>query len=279
MKVTSMEEFREELLATGSYETKSANRRAERRRSGFFTTLGFTATAFSVFPKCAIAEACGRLTTDRWAHFCWRAAQSVERLGASVKMCGWKNREQVKGPVMYLSNHMSTLETVLLPPVLLSYGPFNVVVKASLSHLPFLEKAAAHMGLIPLTRTSPREDLRTMMTVGLKRIGEGNSILIFPQGTRRREFDPVHFSSIGAKLAEKAGIPIIPVAVKTDIQPTRDGGGVFKDFGTVDPEKDVFIDCGEPIPVSDSKTMHRATIEWIAGRLRSWGLPVKGGSE
>lgn len=275
MKKNTLEGFREELLRTGAYMTAPECRAPRVRRPGMFTTLGFSTTVFNVFPRCGIAEMRGKLTTDLWAHICWAAAQKIEAYGGTFTCDGWNNRRDNPGPVVYLSNHMSTLETVLLPPIVLTYGPFNVVVKASLSHLPFLENAATHMGLIPLTRTSPREDLMRMFTLGADCIKQGHSILIFPQGSREKVFSSKMFSSIGAKLAEKAGAPIVPIAVQTDIEPTRPGGP-FKDFGPVDPSRPVRIRCGAPIPVTNAREMHRATFDWMATQLREWGLPVEG---
>ena len=189
---------------------------------------------------------------------------------------GWENRKDYKGPVVYLSNHMSTLETIMLPPVLLTYGPFNVFVKASLSRLPALKRAAAHMGLIPLGRKSPREDLMQVFNEGVARIKEGRSILIFPQGSRERVFSRKLYSSIGAKLAEKAGVPVMPIAVKTDCEPTRPGGkGWFKDFGTVDPTKEIRLRCGPPI-TGTAKEMHQKVFDWIKAQLEEWGLPTEG---
>ena len=84
------------------------------------------------------------------------------------------------------------------------------------------------------------------------------------------------WSSIGTKLAEKAGVPVIPIAVKTDIQPTRpDGKGWFKDFGTVDPSKEIRIACG-PVLNGTSKEMTQASFDWIKAKLDSWGLPTEG---
>ncbi|MBR4653348.1 MAG: 1-acyl-sn-glycerol-3-phosphate acyltransferase [Kiritimatiellae bacterium] len=276
MKTTTLEMFREELLKDGTYDTPPERRAPVRRKQGWWTTLSFTWGPFSVFPKCAIYEALGILDTDKWAHFCFRAAQRAEQFGMSLSLDGWKNRADYDGPVVYLSNHMSTLETILLPFVLLTYSPFNVVVKSSLSHLPFLEKAAVHMGLVPIGRKSPREDLMTIFREGCERIGKGNSMLIFPQGSRERVFARKGFSSIGAKLAEKAGVPVIPIAVKTDCEPTRPGGkGWLKDFGTVDPSKDIRISCG-PVISGTAREMHAASFEWIKGRLDEWGLETEG---
>lgn len=276
MEKTTLEMFREELLRTGAYQTSPARRAPKRRRPGWWTTLSFTWGPFSVFPKCAIYEALGRLSTERWAQFCFLCVQKAEAFGMNVTFDGWENRAAYKGPVVYLANHMSTLETILLPFALLTYGPFSVVVKASLSHLPCLEKAAAHMGLVPIARKSPREDLMTLFRVGGERIAQGSSFLIFPQGSREPVFDRKGYSSIGAKLAEKTGVPVIPIAVKTDCEPTRpDGKGWFKDFGTVDPSRDIRVRCGPPI-TGRAKDMHAASFDWIKAQLDEWGLPTKG---
>jgi 1-acyl-sn-glycerol-3-phosphate acyltransferase len=231
---------------------------------------------FFVFPYCAVREFFRSLTTELWAKCCFKTVQKSEKFGIKVTADGWENRNGYKGPVVYLCNHMSTLETIMLPPVLLTYGPFNVFVKASLSRLPALKRAAAHMGLIPLGRRSPREDLMQVFNEGVARIREGSSVLIFPQGSREKVFSRKLYSSIGAKLAEKAGVPVIPIAVKTDCEPTRpDGKGWLKDFGTVDPTKDIRLRCGPPITGS-AKEMHQKVFDWIKAQLEEWGLPTEG---
>ena len=273
-KTTTLEEFRASLRATGGYETADANRAPRRAKPGAITTFRFSMGVAHVFPMCAILEPIGRLNTDVWAHLCFKSIQVAEKLGMKVLLEGWKNREAYDGPVMYLCNHMSTLETIMLPPILLTYGPFNVVAKASLNHLPFLEKAAAHMGMLPIGRKSPREDLVNILRMGTERIKAGNSFLIFPQGSREKVFSRKIYSSIGAKLAEKAGCPIVPIAVDTRCQPCR-AKGLFKDFGPVDTSIDVRCACGPVIPLGKSKTMHEASFDWIAGKLEEWGLPVE----
>src|SRR5574344_779825 len=166
MKVTTLEEFREELLRTGGYRTAADHKAARRARPGAWTTLDFSMRVARVFPLCALYHPFGQLTTDKWAHFGFSTVTGAEKAGMNVILEGWKGRQDYDGPVMYLCNHMSTFETILLPPILLTYGPFNIVAKASLAHLPFLEKAAEHLGLVPIGRTSPREDLMNMMRIG-----------------------------------------------------------------------------------------------------------------
>ena len=179
---------------------------------------------------------------------------------------------------MYLCNHVSMTETILLPPVLLAFGPFSYVAKASLAHLPFLEKAAAHMRMVPISRTSPREDLVNILKVGKERISGGDSFLIYPQGTRCKVFSRNRYSSIGAKLAEKAGCDIVPIVVDTRSQVTRTEGlfkKVLKDFGPVDPSYDIRCCCGPIIPNGKAKVMHEAAFDWMASQLEKWGMPTE----
>lgn len=278
MTVTTLEMFREELLATGAYSTPDGRRAPVRAKPSALATLRFSWNVMRVFPLSGVQQACGRLTTDLWAHTCFSCVQCAERLGMGVHLEGFRNRLECQGPVMYLCNHMSTYETVMLPPVLLTYGPFNVVAKASLAHLPFLEKAAARMGMVGISRKSPKEDLVTLMKVGTERIRSGNSFLIFPQGTRQEVFSRKRFSSIGAKLAERAGCPIVPLAIDTRCQPRRDRGllkSVFRDFGPLDTARDIRLACGPVIPCGKSREMHEASFDWIASKLESWGMAVE----
>lgn len=278
MKKTTLEEFREELLRTGGYDTAPDHRAKRRAKPSWWTTVCYTWRVARVFPLCALYEPVGKLSTDKWAHFCFSSVTGAERLGMNVHLEGWKNRQDYKGPVVYLCNHMSTIETVLLPSVVLTYGPFNIVAKQSLSQIPFLVKAAAHLGVVPIGRKSPREDLMNMLKISEVKIKEGNSFLIFPQGTRQKVFSPHKVSSIGAKIAEKAGCPIIPIVIDTRCQGTRERGifkKVFKDFGTVDPSYDIRCCCGPIIMPDKSKVMHEKTVAWMLEQHKKWNMPVE----
>lgn len=278
MKTTSLDLFQRELLETGGYATAPERRAAKRARPSGWATLKFTCSISRVFPLCALYEPFGKLTIRKWAEFCLSAVQCPERFGMNVQIEGFQHRKAYDGPVMYLCNHMSTIETILLPPILSAFGPFSYVAKASLAHLPFLEKAAAHTGMIPIGRKSPREDLVNMLKIGTERIGRGDSFLIFPQGTRQEVFSRKVYSSIGAKLAEKAGCPVVPIVVDTRCQLTRRTGllaKVFKDFGPLDTSKDIRVAAGPVIPTGKAKALHEAAFDWMATKLESWGLPTE----
>lgn len=274
----SLEEFQKELRETGGYFTKPENRAKKRAKKSIFTTLRYTWGVTKVFPCCALTEPFGLLNTDRWARFCFASVAVPEKLGMNVSIEGFSERAKYDGPVMYLCNHMSTTETILLPPILLAFGKFSYVAKASLAHLPFLERAAEHMRMVPISRKSPREDLINILKVGTERIAGGDSFLIFPQGSRQKVFSRKLYSSIGAKLAEKANCPVVPIVVDTRCQPTREKGmlrKIFKDFGTVDPSYDIRMCAGPVIPSGKAKAMHEAAFDWMAGKLEEWGLPTE----
>lgn len=278
MQKTNIEQFYADLRATGSYSTPPERRRAQRVRQSAWNTFRYTVGVTKVFPYCALTEPFGLLTTEKWAKVCFSAVTTAEQLGLSVTIEGFSDRMKHDGPVVYLCNHMSTTETILLMPVLLAFGPFSYVAKASLAHLPFLTKAAEHMRMVPVGRKSPREDLMTVLNTGTGRIKGGDSFLIFPQGTRQEVFSRKVYSSIGAKLAEKAGCPVVPVVVDTRCQLTREKGllrTVFKDFGTFDPSRDIRVACGPVIQNAKSRVMHEAAFDWMASKLDGWGLPVE----
>ena len=278
MRKTTISEFQESLRATGSYFTKDECRAPKRRAPGAWATFRYTMGVLKVFPMCALYEPLGRLTTEKWAGFCFSTVTTAESLGMNVVVEGFENRKAVEGPVVYLCNHMSMTETILLPPILLSFGPFSYVAKASLAHLPFLEKAADHMRMVPISRKSPREDLVNILKTGTERLHGGDSFLIFPQGTRCDSLSRSRYSSIGAKLAERAGCSVVPLVVDTRCQPTRKKGmfkKIFKDFGPVDTSCDIRVACGPAIPCGKSREIHEAVFDWMASKLESWGLPVE----
>jgi 1-acyl-sn-glycerol-3-phosphate acyltransferase len=277
MIATTLEEFQDSIRATGGYATAPDHRAAVRAKPGAWTTWRYSCGILRVFPLAALHEPTGHYTQDVWCRHCFSTVRVAEKLGMTVSVEGFGPRAAHDGPVVYLCNHMSTTETIFLPTVLMSFGAISYVAKASLSRLPFLSKAAAHMGMVPVTRTSPREDLLHVLRVGTERLKAGGSFLVFPQGTRQEVFSRKVYSSLGAKLAEKAGCPIVPIVVDTRCQLTREKGilrRLFKDFGPVDPSFDIRCAAGPVVPCGKAREMHEAAFDWMAGKLESWGLPT-----
>jgi 1-acyl-sn-glycerol-3-phosphate acyltransferase len=116
--------------------------------------------------------------------------------------------------------------------------------------------------------------LQTVLEEGVKRLKEGISVILFPQSTRSYEFVPAQFNSLGVKLARKANVPILPMAVKTDFW--GNGRSFWRDFGPLNRDEPIYVTFGEPFMIEDSnKQAHERVLEFIQYHLERWGVPVK----
>jgi 1-acyl-sn-glycerol-3-phosphate acyltransferase len=94
--------------------------------------------------------------------------------------------------------------------------------------------------------------------------------VIFPQSTRTVGFDPAAFNSLGVKLAARAGVRVLPVALQTNFQTN---GGRIKDIGPLDRFQPVRFRFGEPMAVSgNGRDAHQACVRFITATLREWGV-------
>jgi len=203
-----------------------------------------------------------------WAGSSLAVLRALESVGVIIEIAGIDHFRTIDGPAVFISNHMSTLETFVLPCLIAPFRDVTFVVKKSLIDYPVFRHVMRSRDPVTVGRTNPREDLRTVLEGGAERLKAGMSLIIFPQTTRSAEFDPAGFNTIGVKLAKKENVPIIPVALKTD---AWGNGRVLKDFGKIDPSKKVHFAFGEPLRVRDrGAEEHQRVIEFIIDRLRKW---------
>jgi 1-acyl-sn-glycerol-3-phosphate acyltransferase len=214
----------------------------------------------------------GTLDDDRWAFHSHRVVQIVESVGGKVNISGLEALSQQPGPAVCIGNHMSLLETLILPGIALAFNRVNFVIKEELRHYPVLGSIFKALGLIAVSRKNPREDFKVVLREGHKFISSGGSIVIFPQATRSLGFDVQGFNTLGVKLASRAGVPVIPVAIKTDFQ---GNGKLIKDMGPIDPTKMLYFKFGEPITVEGKgREAHQYVVEFISENLKAWGGTV-----
>ncbi|MFP4657121.1 MAG: 1-acyl-sn-glycerol-3-phosphate acyltransferase, partial [Desulfonatronovibrionaceae bacterium] len=108
----------------------------------------------------------------------------------------------------------------------------------------------------------------TVISEGVKRLNAGISIIIFPQTTRSSDFHPAQFNSMGIKLAKRAGVPAVPVALKTDAWST---GRILKDYGRIIPSRVVRFAFAPAMTVAGSgKEEHEKCVEFISERIKTW---------
>ena len=146
----------------------------------------------------------------------------------------------------------------------------SFVVKQSLLDSWLLGAVLREAKAIAVSREDPRKDLRTVLTEGAACLARGRCVCVFPQTTRMRTFDPERFNSLGVKLAKRAGVPVLPVALRTDLWAC---GKIVKDLGRVYPERPVMFHFGEPIATEGNpKEVHARVLEFMQKNLTRMGV-------
>lgn len=113
------------------------------------------------------------------------------------------------GPCVILSNHQSTWETFYLQWY---FQRASVILKRELLWIPLFGWGLRFMRPIAIQRSNPTEAIRQVLLSGKLRLQEGNSVIVFPEGTRVPAGTLGQFKSGGAAIAKSAGVDIIPVA-------------------------------------------------------------------
>jgi 1-acyl-sn-glycerol-3-phosphate acyltransferase len=206
--------------------------------------------------------------TKAWTDSSFEILQFLEKVGGIFHISGMENISKPSGSVLFISNHMSTLETMILPCIISPHKELTFVVKESLVKHPLFGDVMRSRNPIIVGRTDPRKDLEAVMNGGVERLNNGISIVIFPQSTRSVVFKPEEFNSLGVKLAKKAGVDVVPIALKTDFW---GNGKLIKEVGPLDHTKHIHIKFGEPIKITgNGKEENQKIIDFIKSSLEEW---------
>jgi len=193
----------------------------------------------------------------------------IEDCGGKFDISGAKYPDGLDGqPCVFVGNHMSLVEGFGLPILLLAFNRVAAVAKESLQHYPIFGAIAKSVKPISVKRVNPREDLKAVLEQGEAMLKDGRSIVLFPQATRSPTLDRKLFNSLGVKLAKKANVPIIPLALKTDFQ---QNGTVIKDIGPLDRSKRIYFRFGAPLMVEGKgKETNIKIMDFIEASLTEW---------
>jgi 1-acyl-sn-glycerol-3-phosphate acyltransferase len=206
--------------------------------------------------------------TKAWTDSSFEILKFIEKSGGLFHITGMENITKPAGPVLFIGNHMSTLETMVLPGIIAPHRELTFVVKESLVKHPLFGDVMRSRNPVVVGRTDPRKDLEAVMNGGAELLANGVSIVIFPQSTRSLEFKPEEFNSLGVKLARKAGVEVVPIALKTDFW----GNGRFiKELGPLDHKKHIHFKFGEPFRITgNGKEENQRIIDFIKSNLEVW---------
>jgi 1-acyl-sn-glycerol-3-phosphate acyltransferase len=158
----------------------------------------------------AIAVGLHRITgNDRltW-NFAKARARTLERmLGVRVTVTGGEN-VATGGPFVYTPNHQSHLDILALLGHL--PGPTRFVAKQSLWRHAVVGAVLDSLGMVPIDRDSSAEAVAALNRVR----AEGQSFVVFPEGTRSRDGRLNEFKKGAFVLAIRLGLPVVPVVCR-----------------------------------------------------------------
>jgi len=262
------------LADQDTYQTPPGHRRALFARLCPWPALAFYPPMMRIVLRASRLARRGLYGHREWVGSSLGIVRVMEAVGMRLTVEGMDHVRALAGPAVFVGNHMSTLETFVLPAILRPLRPVTFVVKQALLTYPVFGSVMRSRDPIAVGRANPREDLKAVLEGGQERLARGVSLVVFPQTTRSVAFDPAQFNTIGAKLAARAGVPVVPMALKTDAW----GNGRFlKDFGPVDPARPVRIRFGEPLAAEGKGAgAQEATVRFIRAALEEWGAGGKG---
>jgi 1-acyl-sn-glycerol-3-phosphate acyltransferase len=172
--------------------------------------------------------------------------------GITCTVEGAENIQRERAAV-YAVNHASNVEPPLLFDTLHELFPrLRIVYKAELRKLPVLTQAFDLAGFVPLPRGNPEQSLPAIERAAAA-LREGNSFLIFPEGTRSRTGDLLPFKKGGFILALKGQAPVVPVAITGARLAMRKGSLVINPVH-------VRVTLGEPVETAGLTLDDRDTL-------------------
>ncbi len=158
--------------------------------------------------------------------------------------------------VMYVGNHRSYFDIILT--YIRVPRPTGYISKKEMNNIPLLGIWMRHLHCLFLDRKDIKQGLKTILEA-IEKAKSGISICVFPEGTRNKtgeEMLPFHEGSF--KIAEKAGVPIVPMTLVNT-------SAIFEDQFPRIKKTTVIIEYGEPVYLNK---MERDERKHIGAKVR-----------
>ena len=153
-------------------------------------------------------------------------------------------------PYVFMANHASSLDIwaafVAVPRRL------RIIAKKQLARIPLFRWVMWAGRFIFIDRKNGVSARRSIEEAG-NRIRNGDSVLIFPEGTRTRDGSLGPFKKGGFHLAVRAGVPIVPLALRGTRELMPAGSYLLR-------AGKVTAIIGEPIPTQGLSEQDRANL-------------------
>jgi 1-acyl-sn-glycerol-3-phosphate acyltransferase len=142
---------------------------------------------------------------DFWLHL-WGKV-SLKILGIKMSVFG---KDNISLPAIVIMNHQSIID-VFTFPLIFTKSRVVFLAKKEIKKIPLISRVMEFGGCIFIDRKRPRkakEDIR----IGLQKLPKEYSLLIFPEGTRSKDYAKMlPFKKGTVHIALQTGLPIIPI--------------------------------------------------------------------
>ncbi|OHD57701.1 MAG: hypothetical protein A2Y33_04235 [Spirochaetes bacterium GWF1_51_8] len=257
-----------------TYDTDPATPRYLIDRIFFGARIAFVPNVIGVILDGVRQAKRGEYTRESFIRLSYDMLYHVEHGGGRIHITGLNHLRDNEGPFVIVSNHMSTMETFGFPSMVNQHHSCTFIVKQSLLSKGGFGHIMRAIDAIGVTRENARQDLETVLQRGPEVLATGKTIIVFPEATRQATFSAKRFNSIGVKLAKRAGVKIIPAAIKTNFW---GNGMILKDFGRFDwKSRDCYFSFGEPMEITgNGAEQHEECVRFISEHFASWGGVVE----
>ena len=160
--------------------------------------------------------------------------------GIRYRVAGRRNLPRDRAAV-YCANHQSHVDPGVLFQTLHPY--LHCLYKSELRKIPVLAKVFDLGGFIAIDRRNREQAMRSIEEAA-QSLKEGNSFLIYPEGTRSPTESLLPFKKGGFIMAIRGGAPIVPVAVLGGRAAMRKGSRLIR-------PATVSVRVGTPVETAD----------------------------
>src|SRR5437868_12092596 len=143
----------------------------------------------------------------------WWSSLILWAAGVKIRIHGMETLK-LGEPHIFASNHVSWFDVPALAKILPRY---KFVAKAELFKVPIFGNGMRAVGMIEIQREN-RKAAFGAYDLAAERIRSGNSVVVFPEGTRGRAYPLRPFKQGPCVLAIAARVPIVPIIVDATIE-------------------------------------------------------------
>jgi 1-acyl-sn-glycerol-3-phosphate acyltransferase len=160
--------------------------------------------------------------------------------GVRIRVTGGERLDPSRN-YLFMPNHISNVD----PPVVVAAlrRDTRMMGKASLFRIPVFGQVMSFAGFIPVERTERDSAIRAVDEAAA-RLRAGLDFVVFPEGTRSRDGKLLPLKKGPFFLAQKGGVPVVPVSVRGTREVMPKGGMLIR-AGAVS------VEIGSPIEVVD----------------------------